>query len=108
MRPLFLSEIGIALYIKEKTRTLECFEFQDIKQLQTTIREVCGLFVTVIDEKVYLLHQTVKEFLLAQEDTDQLTFDPISNTSWKHSLTVQHSNFILAEICVLSRGSNIK
>jgi hypothetical protein len=62
---------------------------------------MCGLFVTVIGEKVYLLHQTAKEFLIAQEDSDQLASDPISNRGWKYSLSVQHSNFVLAEICVV-------
>ena len=56
VRPLFLKEIGVALYIKE-TNALENLEFQEIEQLQTTLRDVCGLFVTVIDEKVYFTKQ---------------------------------------------------
>jgi ankyrin repeat protein len=101
VRPLFLKEIGVALYIKEETLTLQNLEFQEIEQFQTTLRDLCGLFVTVIDEKVYLLHQTAKEFLIAQEDSEQLASDPVSNGGWKGSLSVQHSNFVLAEICVV-------
>jgi hypothetical protein len=101
VRPLFLKEIGVALYIKEETNTLQNLEFQEIEQLQITLRDLCGLFVTVIDEKVYLLHQTAKEFLIAQEDSDKLASDRVSNGGWKGSLSVQHSNFVLAEICVV-------
>jgi hypothetical protein len=81
VRPLFLKEIGVALYIKAETHHLENLEFQEIDQLQTTLRDVCGLFVTVVNEKVYLLHQTAKEFLIAQEDSNKLASDPISNSS---------------------------
>jgi hypothetical protein len=101
VRPLVLKEIGVALYIKAETHALKNLEFQEIDQLQTTLRDVCGLFITIVNEKVYLLHQTAKEFLIAQEDSNKLASDPISNSSWKYSLSVQYSNFVLAEICVV-------
>ena len=33
IKPLFLKEIGVALYIKEETNALENFKFQEIEQL---------------------------------------------------------------------------
>ena len=68
-RPLSLAELSIAL------------AFQDTEQVggnvsdfivpQTRFREhlrdLCGLFVTVVDAKVYLLHQTARAFLLCNE-----------------------------------------
>jgi hypothetical protein len=99
-RPLFLLEVGIALYIKEGTRTIAELELQNEEQLQTTLRDLCGLFVTFINDRVYLLHQTAKEFLIARNNLDRPTFDLSSHGNWKHSISIQQSNYLLAQICI--------
>ncbi|QMW34992.1 hypothetical protein G4B84_010483 [Aspergillus flavus NRRL3357] len=63
---------------------------------KTRIRELCGLFLVVIDRKVYLFHQTAREFLVkrqARGDTGA--------GRWKHSLSPEKSHYLLAEICTL-------
>jgi ankyrin repeat domain-containing protein 50 len=68
-----------------------------------TVRELCGLFVIIINAKIYLLHQTAKEFLVRNESlTSSIAISPPDsrNFEWKHSLQPRESNRILAEICI--------
>ncbi|KAL4891361.1 hypothetical protein BDV59DRAFT_194328 [Aspergillus ambiguus] len=91
-RPLTLEEISLSLAVKAADQSID-----DIKKElpaneepqktmireKTRIRELCGLLLVVIDQKVYLFHQTAREFL------------------WKHSLSPEKSHNVLAEICTL-------
>jgi hypothetical protein len=67
----------------------------DNQDLTRRIRNLCGLFVFVNDSRVYLIHQTAKEFLITK---DLETGAPPS--FWKHSLEHKYSQKILAEVCV--------
>jgi hypothetical protein len=60
-----------------------------------TIRHLCGLFVRVIDSKIYLVHQTAREFLI----NDSTAAFPRTGL-WRHSLDAVDSNVILAERCI--------
>jgi hypothetical protein len=51
---------------------------------------------TVIDCKIYLIHQTAKEFLVSNTDIIQ----PSSLGIWKHSLQPRESNLTIATICI--------
>ena len=53
--------------------------------------------MTVIDSKIYLLHQTVKEFLV--QDDQEIHPDSL-HLKWKHSLRLEDSHQILTEICM--------
>jgi len=97
-RPLSVNEIGVALYITEETRTYEDLELQDNRQLEVTIRDLCGLFVRIVEGKVLLIHQTAKEFLVAQNNLSPSTI--VSYGTWKHSLFIQDSNLLLTSICI--------
>jgi len=93
-RPLTLKEMNIALTIEDHHRSYEDLGL-DVKneaRFATTIRNICGLFITIIDQKVYLIHQTAKEFLVAK---DQALLG-----SWKHSLSAMESEFLMARICI--------
>ena len=39
-------------------------ELEPEERFRVTLRDLCGLFVVIIDAKIYLLHQTAKEFLV--------------------------------------------
>jgi ankyrin repeat protein len=98
VRPLSVNELGIALYITDETRTFEDLELQDGGQLEMTIRDLCGLFISIVERKVFLIHQTAKEFLIAKDDFSCST-SPSSGV-WKRSLSIRDSNFVLASICI--------
>jgi hypothetical protein len=95
-RPLTLKEMDIALSIANQE---ECRSYEDLDldrdNIKTVIRNLCGLFVHVTDYKVYLIHQTGKEFLMQKAPGKTL------NTNiWAHSIEEGKAETIMAEICV--------
>ncbi|CZR60693.1 uncharacterized protein PAC_10589 [Phialocephala subalpina] len=97
-RPLSVKEMSIAISIEPEDKTLKDLEIQSEEFSKNLIRNLCGLFVSVIDGCVYLLHQTAKEFLIGQKEISQPM--AASDWIWKHSLSVKDSNFVFAHICV--------
>ena len=95
VRPLTLREMNIALTISEGNRSEEDLDLEPEDRFRITVRNLCGLFVSVIDSKIYLIHQTAKEFLVKND-----TIQSSSLGAWKHSLEPRESNFVLAEICI--------
>ncbi|KAN0070262.1 ankyrin [Elaphomyces granulatus] len=98
-RPLTLKEMNVALALRENYRSYNDLDLSSEERFRENVRDLCGLFVTVIDLKIYLLHQTAKEFLIQ----NSLTNDSKSlqgNFKWKYSLRPQESHRILAEICI--------
>ncbi|PYH75959.1 hypothetical protein BO82DRAFT_297472, partial [Aspergillus uvarum CBS 121591] len=68
VEPLSLEELSLALALHINA---DCQAFTAIsddvepkERFRKTLRDLCGLFVVIINEKVYLLHQTAKEFLV--------------------------------------------
>ena len=92
VRPLSLKEMNIALAIEDQHRSYEDLDLEKEATFGTTIRNICGLFLHIMDQKVYLIHQTAKEFLLATDETHV--------RGWKHSLLPVESEFLLSRICI--------
>jgi ankyrin repeat domain-containing protein 50 len=94
-RPLTIREMNIALAIEDHHRSYDDLkpDLDDEARLEVSVRHLCGLFVTVVDQKVYLIHQTAKEFLLAK---NEVTVD-----KWKHSFIPMESEILMARICVV-------
>jgi ankyrin repeat protein len=93
-RPLFLKEIAVALYITDEVHSHEDLEIQQDSQLKVVLRHLCGLFVSIVDSKVFLIHQTAKEFFLSRTC---LTVRP---GCWRQSLESRVSNLVLARCCL--------
>ncbi|KAF2790688.1 hypothetical protein K505DRAFT_351801 [Melanomma pulvis-pyrius CBS 109.77] len=93
-RPLTLKEMNIALAIEDDYRSFQDLDldFDNEKRLEDTVRHTCGLFVSVIDQNVYLIHQTAKEFLLAQTET--------CSEGWKYSIEPAESDLVIARTCI--------
>ena len=101
-RPLSLKEMALALAIKENHRAYDDLELEPEGRFRNTVRELCGLFLTIIDSKIYLLHQTAKEFLVQKDTLDAARPPDHENgrLQWKFSLWPADSNRVLAEICI--------
>jgi hypothetical protein len=69
MRPLSVAEMRFALSIDEQSTTVKGMVFEPIRSFQKIIREQCGLFINILDGKIYLIHQTAREFLLQNSDS---------------------------------------
>lgn len=98
-RPLLVEELSLALAVRKLHQSDDEIqeEMEPVERFKVTIRDLCGLLLVIIEEKVYLLHQTVKEFLV--QDTS--SSDGISAIhTWQHSLKPAESSKILAEACI--------
>ena len=101
-RPLTLSEMNVALVLQKSHRSYDNLDLLDPTsedRFCERLRNFCGLFVTIIGSRIYLLHQTAKEFLV-QNDTANSPEDIHMDLEWKHSLRPQESHRIIAEICI--------
>lgn len=106
-RPLTLQEMNIALAIDEKLEREEsCQSYNELDlesegPFRDKIRNLCGLFISIIDSKIYLIHQTAREFLVSQEIV-RMSMNSVNHSSevWRQSLNPVESNSVLAKICL--------
>ncbi|KAL7621069.1 hypothetical protein AAE478_008381 [Parahypoxylon ruwenzoriense] len=107
-RPLSLQEMAIVLAIREDHQTYRQLDLEPEDRFPSFIRDLCGLFVTIQDDKLYLIHQTAREFLVHNHPPNSLPCaGPDTNrisTRWQGSLRPIESDHILAEICVWYLG----
>ncbi|KAE8150275.1 hypothetical protein BDV25DRAFT_154691 [Aspergillus avenaceus] len=103
-RPLTLEELSAALAFSEYNSDIGIRDEIDTdeERFQRIARDLCGLLLVVIDTKVYLLHQTVKEFLVKDH--------PSPAYKWKYSLQPIDSHLALAKACTsfLVYGKDLK
>ncbi|KAJ0123855.1 hypothetical protein J7T55_012326 [Diaporthe amygdali] len=96
MRTLTVDELNIALAIKPdhdtfaestsgrrpSSRTFQSVEYKIVYPSENHIKSVCGHFVRIIHHKVYLVHQTAREFLLDEaswKDLETVSSDMKAN-----------------------------
>lgn len=93
-RALSTNEMAMALGIhrRKDAQLFEEFKISE-SRLQKKVCDLFGLFVFINDSKLYLIHQTAKEYLLQKEPK-------IMTTVWRHSLNPSESETIMAKICV--------
>ncbi|RPA93071.1 hypothetical protein L873DRAFT_1816655 [Choiromyces venosus 120613-1] len=90
-RPLTLREMNIAFKIKREHNSIK--DLGDLPEgFERTVKNLCGLFVRVIDSKIYLVHQTAREFLIKGSSP--------GHGNWQYTLCPEDSNFIMTDICI--------
>ncbi|KAF6805606.1 Ankyrin repeat domain-containing protein 50-like protein 3 [Colletotrichum sojae] len=96
-RPLTLSEMDVAFQLATDSPHATRHDDLDVDRNypKSRIRELCGLFVFVNDERIYLIHQTAKEFLVKR-----LGIHRPEKETWAHSFDGQISNQIMTQVCV--------
>ena len=87
-RPLTLRELNIAININDD----DTLELEDETRFFRDIRSICGLFIDIVDQKVFLIHQTAREFLIANSN--------VRTDVWMQSLEPTKSEMIMAEACI--------
>ncbi|OAP64317.1 hypothetical protein AYL99_00289 [Fonsecaea erecta] len=102
-RPLTVGEMAMMMALDGSHKSYDDIEqeLEPDERFETTLRDICGLFVVIIDKKVYLLHQTAKEFLV-RDNASPLT----DSHPWKHSIQLEESHRLLAERCIWYLCSN--
>ncbi|KAA6407760.1 MAG: hypothetical protein FRX48_08598 [Lasallia pustulata] len=74
-RPLSLDEANVALTLATPKGNCTSYKELDLWPLhdfKSTIQNMCGLFVSVRDGKVSLIHQTAREFLIGNTELPEL------------------------------------
>ena len=94
-KPLSPQQLNIALCVDEHHQSLADVNDDLEPDIESTVKELCGLFVRVIDDRVYLVHQTAREFL-----TKLSTEASIVSKGWRHSLDAYQSHKVLAQSCI--------
>ena len=95
-RPLTLAEMSVAMNIEISSQSMRDLDLESQEDFESTLRSWCGLFVSIYHGKVYFLHQTAREFLLA----DSAAKVP-PERRWHHSITARQAHMVLAEACVV-------
>lgn len=96
-RPLNTEEINVGMNIAicyDGTQSFDDIHLENSEHYPTMLRNLCGLFIQIVDSKVYLIHQTAKEFLM------ETVMERKIPGTWKHCLEPQETQKILAQICI--------
>jgi hypothetical protein len=95
-RPLTVDEMAVALSVAT-TPHLETELDRNINKdhLERHIRQWCGLFVFINHSKIYLIHQTAKEFLLKSGSAKVM-----NPPSWKPCFSMEGVDLSMTVICV--------
>ncbi|KAJ9494680.1 hypothetical protein H2202_009933 [Exophiala xenobiotica] len=94
-RLLHVGEMAIALGIATSTHPKSLHKARlDPSRLESNIRHWCGLFVFINHDRIYLIHQTAKEFLVGGSGCT--TFP----SGWKNCLNPRGIEREMAQICV--------
>jgi hypothetical protein len=96
-RPLTLSEMSVAIEIDENTKSMDDLDLEREDDFKSRLRSWCGLFVSVYHGRIYFLHQTAREFLLAELLLSK-TID--KDMQWHGFSTMKDAHTALAECCV--------
>jgi gas vesicle protein len=94
-RPLSVAEMNVAFHIKEGMRSTPDLDLETDARFKERIRDICGLFVTIVDDEVILIHQTAREYLVRLETCAG------HMSVWKHAFPPQESEFLIAKCCML-------
>lgn len=94
-RPLLLAEMAAILALRKDISCHMDLHRDLLAQdtLSVEIREACGLFIIIKDLKLFLLHQTAREFLLQVPGQ-------LSATRWQHSIDLRLSHDIISRLCI--------
>lgn len=109
-RPILLKELDVAfqLAMDNPVTSYErlALDKDDKQQFRTKIRNLCGLFVYINEKRVYLFHQTAKEFLVAkgpltaEKSVGSKGSASESGDVWRHSFDEMCSEMMLAKVCI--------
>jgi ankyrin repeat protein len=109
VRPLEVSELNVALHVEAEHTSNFDLDLEEDEEFEQRLRDCCGLFLTINHGKVYLLHQTAREFLVKRlptsdaSDRDHIGSGGSENfrhRTWQNSIVLEDANLLVAEACV--------
>ncbi|OGM46557.1 hypothetical protein ABOM_004619 [Aspergillus bombycis] len=94
-RPLTLRELNVALSLRGKEFSPMDVHLVPEREFRIRVRNLCSLFLTVVDSKVYLIHHTARDFLMST------ALRAGAASSWKGSISLSQSHQIIMSQCTL-------
>lgn len=102
---LTLEEIDHAWAIRPEDTSMKDMQPRRFLSAEYAVKDISGLFLRIINGRVFLVHQTARAYLLnlksgSNESTGQdiNTTNPIS--SWQHSFRIADCYSLMAVICI--------
>lgn len=96
-QPLTLSEMNIAVNIEDTSQSINDLDLENEEDFKSRLRALCGLFVSIYQDRIHFLHQTAREFLLKDLESSNTT--PLE-PRWHHSIAITQAHEVLATVCV--------
>lgn len=100
-RHLSLAEMNIAVNVTIDSKTDEDLDLESEQDFGKRLRSWCGLFISMLQDKVYFLHQTAREFLLQAEISSPVQPSLNNLQRWNRSITSEQADAILAVSCIV-------
>ena len=97
-RPLSLEEANVALTLatqEPSPGSYKKLELWPLSSFESTVQNLCGLFVSVHDGKLSLIHQTAREFLLRTSDSQSK--DP---GKWQGCFDITEAHGTISKVCL--------
>lgn len=91
--PLSLTEMNMALATQYTASAPRFRGLHPENSFSEWLRDLCGFFVNIVDDKLYFAHQTAKEFLLGEGGCH-------ATVGWRGSFQLAYSHILLARICI--------
>ncbi|OJJ29775.1 hypothetical protein ASPWEDRAFT_177517 [Aspergillus wentii DTO 134E9] len=95
-RPLTLREMNIALILHLKDysscQTEDQMKLQSPESFKKWIFEACGFCFDIYNDRIYFIHQTVKDYLLSSEFDDQV--------GWLGDFSIKSCEQTIAKSCI--------
>lgn len=89
--PLSLEELNIAFNIGPEARMVRQITLE--RNIESHVKQLCGFLVRISGGRLYLFHDTTREFLVKSESSD------CNPDTWKHSIDLSVANRVLATSC---------
>ncbi|KAL6915563.1 hypothetical protein FSST1_007058 [Fusarium sambucinum] len=95
-RPLTLEELNVAMAVTPQQASFKELEFNLKSSVENHLKNVCGHFIRVIHSRVFLVHQTAREYLLQQHETR------ISNSLgiWHNRFSLDKCHITMLQSCI--------
>jgi hypothetical protein len=97
-RPMSLIEMDIAISLRPEHESCDDLKPYLHNDPERYLKKLCGHFIRCKDQKVYLVHQTARDFLIRQ-DQEKYLGEPCTGT-WQHWIVPAVSQALLATICI--------
>jgi ankyrin repeat domain-containing protein 50 len=95
-RPLTLNELAASFAVNDGQRAESELEHYYESQIKKSVEDLCKHFLRIVDDKVFFVHQTARDFLFSGGGQDR--FSRLGDKPW-YALAEKECEHALATIC---------